>query len=80
MSIHHGYSHAFAITPSDTVPIGSPCEAIYVGGTGDVEVLMASGSTVLFEAVPAGTTLPVKPKRVNATATDATNLVGLWGQ
>lgn len=68
---------AFAITPSDTEEFVYVTRGIYVGGTGNVTVLMQDGSTVLFAAVPTGVILPVKAARVNSTGTTATNLVAL---
>lgn len=82
MSIHHGYAKALAITPSDSVNLPTPTEAIYVGGAAaaDIAVVMSNGgNVVLFQDVPIGTILPVKAKRVNATGTGALDLVGLWG-
>lgn len=68
---------AFAITPSDTVLFTNDTRGIYVGGAGNLTVLMQSGAVVLFTAVPAGTVLPIRAERVNATGTTATALVGL---
>lgn len=79
MSLQHGYTGGFAITPHDTTKFTRPCEAIYVGGAGNAVVLMASGETVTFNGLTAGQVLHVKANRVNATNTTATNLVGLWG-
>ena len=51
---------------------------IWVGGTGNVVVLMAGDTVaVTFTAVPAGTMLPVNVTRVMA-ATTATLLIGLY--
>lgn len=79
MSLFHGFTSGFAITPSDTVRFTRPCEGIYVGGTGNVVVLLTSGDVMTFNGAPAGTILPVKANRVNATNTTATGLVALWG-
>jgi hypothetical protein len=83
MSIAHGFRDAFAITPSDTVNMTRPCEAIYVGGAsaGNVVVVMPSGDVATFVAVPIGTILPVKAKRVNSTGTTVGTpaLLALWG-
>lgn len=68
---------AFAITPSDTVLFTRPVHGIYVGGAGNVTVLMKSGDVALFTAPPVGSILPVCAKRVNATGTSATALVAL---
>lgn len=72
------------VTPSDssvndlTVPISV---SIYVGGTGNVAVVMAGGdgTPVVFTAVPAGTTLPVRAVRVAATLTTATLMLFGYG-
>ena len=79
MGITTGYSHAFDITPSDTLNVAQPCEAIYVGGAGNVSILTAFGETCVFTAPPIGTVIPIKAKRVNATGTTATLLKGFWG-
>ncbi len=68
-----------AITPSDsTAIVGGPCRGIYVGVTGDVNILTTGQNTVTFVAVPAGKILPVNALRVNATATTATSMVALF--
>ena len=65
-----------AVTPSDSTTL-TPTRALYVGGTGDVAVVMADGVTLTFTAVPAGI-LPVQVVKVLATGTTATNIVALW--
>lgn len=68
-----------AITKSDTVPLTRHCDAIYVGGAGDVAVITAQGTVaVTFSGMAAGTILPVRCKQVMSTNTTATNLVGLF--
>lgn len=69
------YGHAIAITTSDTVL--QAYEGIYVGGAGNLTVIMESGQSVLFTAPPVGTLLPIRVKQVMATGTTATALVGL---
>lgn len=71
------YRHAAAITPDDSTELTKVTRAIYVGVTGDVTLLTAEGEAVLFKAAPVGV-LRVRARRVNATATTATNLVALW--
>ena len=69
------YGGALAITPSDTVL--QQYSAIYVGGAGDVVVVMEAGGTaVTFKAPPVGTILPIRVSKVTA-ATTATLLIGL---
>lgn len=67
---------AFAAVPSDSV-ILTNCTGVYVGGTGDVALVTISGKSVLFKAVPIGTTIRLKIKQILATNTTATLLVGL---
>lgn len=71
--------NAAAITKSDSVD--QPYKAIWVGGTGDVVVLMINATddsqTVKFSAVPAGTLLPIQVRRVMSTGTTATLMIGL---
>ena len=70
--------HAAAITPSDTVDLSAPCNAIYVGGAGALTVITVGGETVAFPAVPAGAIIPIRATRIKATGTVATNLVAMW--
>lgn len=66
----------FAITPSDTVDLVDRQDAIYVGGAGNLVAVLPNTQTVTF-AVTAGQVLPIRVRRVNATLTTATGLVGL---
>lgn len=73
------YSHAGAITTSDTDDLPFTTRGVYVGGTGNVVAVMAgTGEAVTFSAVPVGTVLRIKATRINATSTTATNLVALY--
>ena len=67
----------FAITPSDSTDFALDTRAIYVGVAGNIAVVMQSGAVVTFVGVPAGTILPVRAGRVNATGTTASSLLGL---
>lgn len=70
---------AVAVTPSDTVNLTVPSRALYVGGAGNiVAVMQDSGTAVTFTGVLAGTVLPIRVLRVNATSTTATSLVALF--
>lgn len=71
------YAEAAAVTPSDTVSFTETPRGIYVGGAGAVVALLG-GVAITFLAVPAGTILPIKPTRINATSTTATGLVALY--
>lgn len=70
-------TNGFAITPADGADLSATTRAIYVGGTGALAVTLSSGNDVSFAGLPAGTLLPVRIRRVKATGTTATALVGL---
>ena len=73
---------AYAVSPSDSADLpNGACRYIYVGGTGDISVIMGEDITntpVVFKAVPVGTLLAIQASRVRATLTTATNLVALY--
>jgi hypothetical protein len=69
---------AVAVTPHDTTQLATVSRGLYVGGAGNVAVLMASGQTVTFVGVAAGSVLPIRVARVNSTNTTATNIVALY--
>ncbi len=77
-------SDARVIAKSDTVEVATPtpglrCNAIYVGGTGDITAKFRAGeATVLFSAIPVGAILPIGPEFVMSTATTATLMVALY--
>jgi hypothetical protein len=72
--------NAVAVTPSDLAAdnFDVPARGLYVGGAGDVQVVMEGGATILFVAVPVGTILPIRFIRVTDANTDATNMVALY--
>lgn len=81
---NHGayYSQCEVVTPHDTNAQGSlatkNCDAIYVGGTGHLTVIMEVGGSCLISSIPAGTTIPIRVSRVMATGTTATLIVAMW--
>lgn len=48
---------------------------VYVGSSGDVNLTLVSGDSVLFSNVPDGTWLPVEAQRISSSATTATLFV-----
>lgn len=71
------YRKAEVVSKSDTVDLTNVSRAIWVGGTGDMVVIMQDGTTVTFTAIPAGCLLPICVSRVKSTSTTATNMVAL---
>lgn len=71
-------ARAAAVTASDSADLTNGiCRALYVGTTGNINVDMSDGATVLFSNVPVGI-FPIKAKRVRSTSTTASNLVALY--
>ena len=70
--------YAEAVTPSNSVDLTRVSRALFVGGAGNLSVVMAgNGETVVFIGVPAGAVLPIRVSRVNSTSTTATNIVAI---
>jgi len=67
---------ASAVSPSDTDTFEP--SVIYVGTAGNVKVTTCQGTDVTFTAVPAGTRLPVRVKRVWQNGTSALNMVRIF--
>lgn len=71
--------NAEVVTPHDSDTLAQVSRALYIGVAGDVTVQMAgTGTAILFKSVPAGTVLPIRVTRVNATGTTATTMVSLY--
>lgn len=68
---------ATTVTPADDGVL-RVTRALYVGGSGDIKVDMALGTTVTFSAVLAGSILPIQVSRVYSTDTSATSIVALY--
>lgn len=66
------------ITTSDTVDLPTVTDALWVGGVGNVVAVREDGQAITVLAVAAGTLLPLKVRRVNATSTTATNILALY--
>ncbi|QIE41258.1 spike base protein, RCAP_Rcc01079 family [Meridianimarinicoccus aquatilis] len=66
------------IVPSDAADLPHVTRAIYVGTAGEIQAELASGVTVSFISVPAGTMLPLRLRKILSTGTTAGDLVALW--
>lgn len=71
------FVNASAITKSDSTPVN--CNAIYVGGAGNLSIKMTADSeTVVITAPPVGSVLNLHLRNGRVmNATTATNLVAL---
>jgi len=67
------------VTPSDTDELVNVCLGVYVGGAGDVTVVTQLATTLVFKAVPVGTTVWLRCRQIKSTGTTATYIVALGG-
>lgn len=71
--------NAEVVTPDNATELTYVSRSLYVGVGGDVSVQMqGTGTAVVFKNVPTGSILPIRVKRVNSTATTATNMVSIY--
>lgn len=70
-------NHGFAVTPNDATDLAEITRAVYVGGGGALAVVLNSSAELVLLNVAAGALLPLRARRVKATGTTATGIVGL---
>lgn len=68
---------AEVITPNNTEDLDFVTRALYLGQSGDVNVTLKSGDTVVLRNMQAGVFYPLRVSRVLVTGTTATDIVGL---
>lgn len=68
--------HAAAVTPNDSVDLGTYARALLVGTSGDIKVDTVGGETVTIVAFSG--ILPLRVKRVYLTGTSALNITAIW--
>lgn len=72
-------ANALEITPDDDTDLSVGCRGLYVGVGGDVTVVMFGEIvTKTFKNAAEGRVLPIRVRRVMATGTTATNILGLY--
>jgi hypothetical protein len=64
-----------AVTPNDTTDLPTVPRRLWIGGAGNVKINTAAGNPLTYTGVPAGAYLSIRPSRVFATGTTATNIV-----
>lgn len=70
---------AAAVTPSDVIVLDPYTKALYIGGSGNISVVLADDSVaVTFAGLSAGQILPVCVNKVMQTGTTASNIVALY--
>lgn len=68
----------FAVTPNDAADLAAETRGLWVGGSGDLVLVLASGDEVTLAGAVGGSVLPLRIRRIKATGTTATQLVGLY--
>lgn len=69
----------FAITPDDGTDLSVTTRAIYTGAGGTIALILSGDTASLaFSNVPAGVWWPIEAKRVLATGTTATGMIGAY--
>ena len=72
-------TRAFAVYGmSDQSGFGAKGAYLYIGGAGNVSVITIGGDAITFNAVPAGTTLPIQVTQLRSTGTTATLVNAMW--
>lgn len=66
------------IAPNDGVDLIHVTRALYVGTGGQIAAELASGTPINLVGVTGGSLLPIRVRKILATGTTATNLVGFW--
>jgi hypothetical protein len=70
-------THGFSVTPSDSADLPETTRALFVGTSGAVSLVLASGAEIVLTGVLGGSLLPLRAMRVRATGTTAASIVGL---
>lgn len=67
------------VTPSDATVYVPYIRALRIGNAGTVVIVTPRGSTLTFQNVQDGETLPIAAYQVLATGTTATGIIGYYG-
>ena len=66
-----------AIAPHDTNDLAYVTKAVYIGTGGTVSIIAADDTAAVSLTVQDGAVLPIRAKRIRATGTTATGIVGM---
>ncbi len=67
------------VTPSDTVDLpGGVCRGLYVGVSGNVNLITPSGVTIVIVGLAAGIVHPIRASRIKSTNTNASSIVAVY--
>jgi hypothetical protein len=79
-SLESPASHVFLITPNDGADLTTNIRAIAFATAGTLKITTLGGETVTIPSgvLAPGIIHPIRVKRVYATGTTVTNIVGVW--
>lgn len=78
-SIGDPAERSFAVTPNDSNDLTESTRGLWVGAAGNLSLMLVGDTAaVVFVGVQAGSLLPLRVKRVRATGTTATDIVGVY--
>jgi hypothetical protein len=77
-SVDAAAQHYTPITPSDTVDLPFRTRGVWIGASGVVAAVGNNGVAVPFNGAVAGSVLPIRCRRINATGTSAGSLIALY--
>ena len=66
-----------AVTPHDTNDLAYVTKAVYIGTGGTISIIAADDTVAVSLTVQDGAVLPIRAKRIRATGTTATDIVGM---
>lgn len=72
------FTGGVSITPNDGADLAKMTDGLFIGAAGNLAVVMQDGSSVTFTGLAAGVAHRLAVKRVLATGTTATGIVGLY--
>lgn len=72
------FNNAVSVVPSDTVNLISVSKGIYIGGAGNVSVVLSSGNAITLTVLSVGVIHNMAVSRVNLTGTTAANIVAFY--
>lgn len=70
--------NGFAITPHNTNELAHITRELYVGTGGNIALELKEGDSITLTNVADSMRLPLRVRKVLATGTTATNIVGLY--
>jgi hypothetical protein len=70
-------ANAAAVTPDDNTDLATPSTWLYIGVSGDLEVILTGGQTVIFRNLAVGF-YPICATRIKASGTTALNIIAGW--